>query len=71
VAFGVIVITWDWLALSFNTAYVISGGLTAAIALACMVFYPQFQSPTPQHKTMRCNSWPVLGGRSSWCLRVL
>jgi len=52
VAFGVIVITWDWLALSFNTAYMISGGLTAAIALACMVFYPQFQSPTPQHKTM-------------------
>jgi hypothetical protein len=30
----------------------ISGGITAAIALACMVLYPQFQSPTPQHKTM-------------------
>ena len=52
VAFGVIVITWEWLALSFNTAYMISGGITAAIALACMVLYPQFQSPTPQHKTM-------------------
>jgi hypothetical protein len=52
VAFGVIVVTWEWLALSFNTAYMISGGITAAIALACMVLYPQFQSPTPQHKTM-------------------
>ena len=30
----------------------ISGGITAAIALACIVLYPQFQSPTPQHKTM-------------------
>ena len=52
VAFGVIVVTWEWLALSFNTAYMIAGGTTAAIALACMVLYPQFQSPTPQHKTM-------------------
>jgi len=25
VAFGVIVVTWEWLALSFNTAYMISG----------------------------------------------
>jgi predicted MFS family arabinose efflux permease len=45
-------VTWEWLALSFNAAYMISGGITAAIALACMVLYPQFQSPTPQHKTM-------------------
>jgi hypothetical protein len=52
VAFGVIVVTWEWLELSYNVAYMISGGITAAIALACMVIYPQFQSPTPQHKTM-------------------
>lgn len=27
-------------------------GITAAIALVCIIIYPQFQSPTPQHKTM-------------------
>ena len=52
VAFGVIVVTWEWLELSYNIAYMVSGGITAAIALACIIIYPQFQSPTPQHKTM-------------------
>jgi hypothetical protein len=52
VAFGVIVFTWEWLELSYNIAYMVSGGITAAIALACIIIYPQFQSPTPQHKTM-------------------
>ena len=52
VAFGVIVITWEWLNLSFNVAYMISGGITAAIAIFCILFYPQFQSPTLQHKSL-------------------
>ena len=52
VAFGVIVITWEWLELSYNVAYMVSGGITAAMAVACMIIYPQFQSPIPQHKTM-------------------
>ena len=52
VAFGVIVITWEWLELSYNVAYMVSGGITAAMAVACMIIYPQFQSPISQHKTM-------------------
>ena len=51
-AFAVIAVTWKWLDLSFNTAYMISGGLTALLAIFCIVFYPQFQSPTRQNKTM-------------------
>jgi hypothetical protein len=52
VAFGVIVVTWEWLNLSFNFAYMVSGGITAGIAIFCILFYPQFQSPTPQHKSL-------------------
>ena len=52
VAFGVIVVTWEWLNLSFNFAYMVSGGMTAGIAIFCILFYPQFQSPTPQHKSL-------------------
>ena len=50
VAFGVIVVTWEWFALSFNTAYMISGGVTVAIALFCLFAYPQFEAPHPQLK---------------------
>ena len=52
VAFGVIVVTWEWLELSYNVAYTVSGAITASIAVACIIIYPQFQSPTLQHKTM-------------------
>jgi len=52
VAFGVIVVTWEWLNLSFNFAYMVSGGITVGIAIFCILFYPQFQSPTPQHKSL-------------------
>ena len=52
VAFGVIVVTWEWLELSYNVAYMVSGGITVAMAVACVIIYPQFQSPKPQHKTM-------------------
>jgi hypothetical protein len=51
-AFGVIVVTWEWLELSYNVAYMVSGGITVAMAVACVIIYPQFQSPIPQHKTM-------------------
>ena len=52
VAFGVIVVTWEWLELSYNVAYMVSGGITVAMSVSCMIIYPQFQSPIPQHKTM-------------------
>lgn len=52
VAFGVIVVTWEWLNLSFNFAYMVSGGITVGIAIFCILFYSQFQSPIPQHKSL-------------------
>ncbi|MGB8811962.1 MAG: MFS transporter, partial [Paracoccaceae bacterium] len=52
VAYGLIVLTWGALGLGYNTVYLASGGVTAAIALFCLVAYPQFEAPHPQHKHM-------------------
>ena len=51
VAYALIVLTWDRLGLSYNFVYMVSGGLTAAIALFCLFAYPQFEAPHPQLKT--------------------
>jgi len=51
-AYGLLVATWDALGLSYNTVYLASGGLTAAIAVFAMVAYPKFASPHPQNKHM-------------------
>ena len=51
VAYALIVLTWDWLGLTYNIVYMISGGLTALIALFCLFAYPQFEAPHPQIKT--------------------
>ncbi|MDG1863520.1 MAG: MFS transporter [Yoonia sp.] len=51
VAYGLIVLLWDRMGLSYNTVYMISGGLTAMIALFCLFAYPQFEAPNPQLKT--------------------
>lgn len=50
VAYGLIVLTWNWLGLDYNTVYLASGSVTAAIALICLVVYPQFEAPHPQIK---------------------
>ncbi len=52
VAYGLIVLTWEAFDLSYNHIYMASGGLTALIALACFVIYPQFDAPHPQLKKM-------------------
>jgi hypothetical protein len=52
IAYGAIVLTWQLFDLTYNFVYLISGGLTAVIAAACMVLYPQFDGPTVQNKTM-------------------
>ncbi|WP_293449152.1 MFS transporter [Planktotalea sp.] len=52
VAYGAIVLTWQALDLSYNFVYLVSGGLTALIAVACLVMYPQFDAPHPQLKKM-------------------
>lgn len=51
VAYGLIVLLWDRWELSYNTVYMVSGGLTALIALFCLFAYPQFEAPNPQLKT--------------------
>jgi hypothetical protein len=52
VAYLALVTLWDSLGLSFNTVYMVSGGLTAVIALAAFLLYPQFEAPVAQRKTM-------------------
>lgn len=52
VAYGLIVLTWEAFDLSYNLVYMVSGGLTALIALACFFIYPQFDAPHPQLKKM-------------------
>jgi hypothetical protein len=51
-SYGSIVLLWDALQLSYDTVYLVSGGLTAALAVFAMLAYPQFESPHPQNKHM-------------------
>jgi len=47
-----IVAFWDVLGLTYNLVYLVSGGITAVIAVFCFFAYPQFESPHPQNKRM-------------------
>jgi hypothetical protein len=51
-AYGAIVVTWKAFDLSYNTVYLVSGGITAAIAIYCLLAFPQFEAPHPQNKRM-------------------
>lgn len=52
VCYGLIVLLWEPLGLTYKMVYMLSGGLTAAIAVFALVAYPQFEAPNPQLKTM-------------------
>ena len=52
VAYAAIVLTWKAFSLDYNTVYMVSGGITVLIALFCLLAYPQFEAPHPQHKHM-------------------
>ncbi|MBT8424386.1 MAG: MFS transporter [Silicimonas sp.] len=52
VSYGLLVATWDLFDLSYNTVYLISGGACAAIAVYCMMAFPQFEAPDPQVKKL-------------------
>ena len=52
VVYGLIVLTWDRFDLSYNTVFMASGGVTALLALFCLIAYPQFDAPTPQTKKL-------------------
>lgn len=52
VAYVALVALWDSLGLSYDTVYLVSGGITAAIAVFALLAYPQFDGPHAQHKKM-------------------
>ncbi len=52
VAYGLIVLTWQSFDLSYNFVYLVAGGTTVALALFCLLAYPQFEAPNPQVKKM-------------------
>lgn len=52
VVFVLIVLMWEPLGLSYNLVFMTAGGVTAAMALFCLLAYPQFEAPTPQLKKM-------------------
>ena len=51
-AYLLIVVTWRAYDLSYDLVYWVSGGITAIVGGACLLLYPQFESPNPQTKEM-------------------
>jgi Major Facilitator Superfamily len=52
VVYVLIVLMWEPLGLTYNLVFMVAGGTTAALALFCLLAYPQFEAPTVQHKKM-------------------
>jgi len=52
VAYGLIVLLWEPLGLTYNIVYMLAGGTCAAIAFVALFAYPQFEAPNPQIKRM-------------------
>lgn len=50
VSYGLIVLLWEPLGLTYNLVYMIAGGLTVAIAAFALIAYPQYEAPTVQTK---------------------
>ena len=50
VAYVLIVLTWKTYDLSYNTVYLVSGGLTLLIVGYCTLMMPHFEAPNPQIK---------------------
>lgn len=51
-AYGLLVVTWRAFDLSYEVVYLTGGGICAAIALFCLLAYPQFEAPHPQTKRL-------------------
>ena len=47
-AYGLLVVTWKTLDLSYSTVYLAGGGMTVLIALYCFAAFPQIEAPTRQ-----------------------
>ncbi len=51
-AYLLIIATWERFDLSYSFVYWLSGGVTAAVAIFCLLAYPQFEAPHPQLKQL-------------------
>ena len=51
-AYGLLVVTWKTAGISYNFVYMVSGGITVAIAVFCFFAYPRFEAPNPQLRRM-------------------
>ncbi len=51
-AYILIVLTWKAFDLSYNFVYLLSGGITAGLAVFAFFAYPQFEAPHPQKKQL-------------------
>ncbi len=51
-AYGLLVVTWKTAGLSYNFVYLVSGGITVAIAVFCFFAYPRFEAPNLQLRKM-------------------
>ena len=51
VAYVLIIFPWEAFDLSYAFVYMLSGGITVALAVFCLLAYPQFEAPHPQLKT--------------------
>lgn len=52
VVYFVIFFLWEPLGLTYNTVFMIGGGITVGIALFALLAYPQYESPHPQIKKL-------------------
>ncbi|MEP2783777.1 MAG: MFS transporter [Pseudoruegeria sp.] len=52
IVYLIIVVFWTALDLSYNIVFMVTGGITAAIALYCLLAFPQFETPTPQRREL-------------------
>ena len=52
IAYGLLVLTWKTFDLSYEFVYLGAGGITVLIAAFCLFYFPQFETPNPQNKTM-------------------
>lgn len=52
VVYVIVVVLWEPLNLTYNIVYMVAGIVTAAIAVFCLLAFPQFEAPTPQVKKL-------------------
>ncbi|WP_370287323.1 MFS transporter [Pseudooceanicola nanhaiensis] len=50
-SYGLIVLLWEPLSLTYNAVYLAAGGFTALVAIFAFFAYPRFEAPDPQLKS--------------------